>query len=176
MSTKKNSKRASAPGGNAGSGVKSRIGAAIFAGTFVFLVGAIIAALWMEEKSPADPDNAEQVARGKPLYDKTCAACHGARLEGQANWRVKLSNGRMPAPPHDASGHTWHHPDAILFGITKHGLVPGKYAPPNHQSDMPGFEKTLSDQDIWAVLAYIKSSWPPDIRETQRKIDSRRKR
>lgn len=176
MSTNKDSKRAFEPGGDAGSGVKSRIGAAIFAGTFVFLVGAIIAALWVEEKSPADPDDAEQVARGKSLYDKTCASCHGARLEGQANWRVKLSNGRMPAPPHDASGHTWHHPDTILFGITKHGPVPGKYAPPNSQSDMPGFEKTLSDQEIWAVLAYIKSSWPPDIREAQRKIDSRRKR
>ncbi|MDH3286618.1 MAG: c-type cytochrome [Betaproteobacteria bacterium] len=155
---------------------RQKLGIAVMSAALLFLAGAIVLALLKDGESPADPDNAEQVARGKPLYDKYCAACHGARLEGQVNWRLKLPNGRMPAPPHDASGHTWHHPDAILFGITKHGPVPGKYAPPNSQSDMPGFEKTLSDQDIWAVLAYIKSSWPPDIRETQRKIDSRRKR
>lgn len=175
MSTKKDSGRPPTPGGHRDSARRNRIGTVIFAGTLVFLVGAIIAALLTGEKSPADPDNAKQVAQGKPLYDKYCAACHGARLEGQANWKVKLPNGRMPAPPHDASGHTWHHPDPILFGITKHGLVPGKYAPPNYQSDMPGYEKTLSDDDIWAVLAYIKSSWTPEIRKTQGEVDSRSK-
>lgn len=45
----------------------------------------------------------------------------------------------------------------VLFGSTKHGLVPGKY-PPGHQNDMPALGGVLSDQDIWAVLAYIKSS------------------
>jgi len=76
----------------------------------------------------------------------------------------------MPAPPHDESGHTWHHPDAVLFGITKHGLIPGKYAPPSYRSDMPAFGGTLSDEDIWAVLAYIKSSWPQEIRKAQREL------
>jgi mono/diheme cytochrome c family protein len=73
----------------------------------------------------------------------------------------------MPAPPHDASGHTWHHPDSVLFGMTKHGLVPGKHAPPGYQSDMPGFGGVLTDEGIWAVLAYIKSSWPSEIRRAQ---------
>jgi mono/diheme cytochrome c family protein len=176
MSAKKNSKRTSGPGGDGGSQLKSRIGAWVFGATLVFLAGAIGIALWTESTSPADPDDARQVARGKVVYGQHCASCHGARLEGQPTWKERLPTGRMPAPPHDASGHTWHHPDAILFGMTKYGLIPGKYAPPNYQSDMPGFEKTLSDQDIWAVLAYIKSSWPPDIRETQRKISSRRDR
>jgi S-disulfanyl-L-cysteine oxidoreductase SoxD len=99
-----------------------------------------------------------------------CIACHGESLEGQPNWRERLPSGRMPAPPHDASGHTWHHPDGVLFGITKHGLVPGKYAPPRYQSDMPAFGSALTDEDIWAVLAYIKSSWPQDIRKAQREI------
>jgi mono/diheme cytochrome c family protein len=64
----------------------------------------------------------------------------------------------MPAPPHDESGHTWHHPDAVLFGITKDGLVP-PYAPRDYQSDMPAFGGTLSDEEIRAVLAYIKGHW-----------------
>jgi mono/diheme cytochrome c family protein len=176
MSTKNDFKRADRPSGDGGSRVKSRIGAAIFGGAFLFLVGAIIAALLTEDKSSADPDDARQVAQGKTIYDLHCAGCHGARLEGQANWKQKLPNGRMPAPPHDASGHTWHHPDAILFGMTKYGLVPGQYAPPKYQSDMPGFGQMLSDEDIWAALAYIKSSWPPEIRKTQREVDSRRRR
>lgn len=147
--------------------VRDRIGVGLLAAAFAFLVGAIVVAQWLGTRSPADPENAAQVARGKPVYDRLCASCHGARLEGQPNWQEKLSTGRMPAPPHDASGHTWHHPDAVLFGITKDGLVPGKYAPPGYQSDMPGFGGDLSDEEIWAVLAYIKSSWPPHIRKAQ---------
>jgi mono/diheme cytochrome c family protein len=136
------------------------------------MVGAIVAAYLTGAKSPADPDDARQVARGKAVYDLHCASCHGARLEGQANWQAKLPSGRMPAPPHDASGHTWHHPDSVLFGITKYGLVPGKYAPPSYRSDMPGFDQMLSDEEIWAVLAYIKSHWPPKIREAQRNVNA----
>ena len=110
------------------------------------------------------------------MYAQHCAACHGARLEGQANWREPLPSRRMPAPPHDASGHTWHHPDAVLFGITKRGLVPGEYAPPGYQSDMPGFAGALTDDEIWAVLAYIKSTWPPEIRRAQSRVTARAKR
>src|SRR5436190_5085442 len=89
-----------------------------------------------EEPTKADPGEPALVARGKAVYDQHCASCHGAKLEGQANWKKRLPNGRMPAPPHDTSGHTWHHSDKQLFDMTKigaAGLVPG------YQSDMPGF-------------------------------------
>lgn len=75
-----------------------------------------------------------------------------------------MPNGRMPAPPHDETGHTWHHPDSVLFGIVKQGLVP-PYAPSDYQSDMPAFQNKLTDDDIWAVLAFIKSHWSPEVRE-----------
>ncbi|HEU4350516.1 MAG TPA: cytochrome c [Burkholderiales bacterium] len=103
-----------------------------------------------------------QLASGEKVYLQHCASCHGAKLEGQPNWRAKLPNGRMPAPPHDDSGHTWHHPDEVLFGITKHGLVP-PYAPPGYESDMPAFANTLTDEEIRAVLAYIASQWSPEV-------------
>ncbi|ALD90605.1 hypothetical protein CR3_1373 [Cupriavidus gilardii CR3] len=74
----------------------------------------------------------------------------------------------MPAPPHDASGHTWHHADAVLFAITKHGLVPGVTAPAGYVSDMPAFDR--SDDDIVAVLAYIKSTWPDKVEAAQREV------
>jgi mono/diheme cytochrome c family protein len=117
---------------------------------------------------PADP---AQVARGQALYGTHCARCHGANLEGEPNWQTRKPSGRLPAPPHDASGHTWHHPDAQLFGMVKNGIVP--YAPPGYESDMPAFGSTLSDADISAVLAYIKSTWPAEIRDRQRDISER---
>lgn len=117
------------------------------------------------ERPAADPGNTQQVSRGLQVYRMHCAACHGAKLEGQPNWRQRLPGGRFPAPPHDASGHTWHHPDRLLFNITRNGIE--RYAPPGYQSDMPAFGGKIPDADIWAVLAYIKSTWPADIRKAQ---------
>ena len=154
----------------------NKIGLGLLAAACAFLVVAITAAMWFEAKPLADPDDTQQVTRGKSVYAQHCASCHGVRLEGQQNWRERLPNGRMPAPPHDASGHTWHHPDTVLFGITKHGLVPGKYAPPGYRSDMPAFGGALSDEEIWAVLAYIKSPWPQDIRKAQRELTLKQSR
>jgi mono/diheme cytochrome c family protein len=117
------------------------------------LAGLSLALLAGCSKPPA-PD----VALGAKVYMQDCAVCHGAKLEGQPNWRERLPNGRMPAPPHDESGHTWHHPDHVLFGITKFGLVP-PFAPAGYPSDMPAFAGKLSDDEIWAVLAFIQSHW-----------------
>jgi mono/diheme cytochrome c family protein len=115
------------------------------------------------------PDPA-QLALGEKLYAQHCAACHGANLEGQPNWQKRLANGKMLAPPHDESGHTWHHPDEVLFGITKHGMAP-PYAPPGYRSDMPAFGATLSDAEIRAVLAYIASHWKdPELLKARAEI------
>ena len=106
----------------------------------------------------ADAHDPAKLALGARIYSQHCAACHGSKLEGQPEWRRRLPNGRMPAPPHDESGHTWHHPDAVLFGITKSGLAPPN-APQGYESDMPAFSGKLSDDEIWSVLAYIKNHW-----------------
>jgi mono/diheme cytochrome c family protein len=128
---------------------------------------AVAAWLWFGYEGPRkkvelEPDNAEVVAQGKTVYAAECATCHGENLEGQPNWRQRGENGRLPAPPHDASGHTWHHPDQQLFELTRLGpaaLVGGGY-----ESDMPGYANILNDDDIVAVLSYIKSTWPEEIR------------
>ena len=135
----------------------------------VIIAMAIDSALWRPNRAKADPANAVQTALGQTVYARHCASCHGAKLEGQPNWRARLPSGRLPAPPHDATGHTWHHPDELLFGITKFGPVPGRFAPPGYQSDMPPFEGVLTDEEIWAVLAYIKSKWTPEALANQRK-------
>ncbi|WP_332674331.1 c-type cytochrome [Aromatoleum sp.] len=110
-----------------------------------------------------EPSDRGQVARGEVVYGQHCASCHGARLEGQPDWRRRLPNGRLPAPPHDASGHTWHHRDELLVAITREGMKP-PWAPDGYQSDMPAFAGVLGDDDIRAVLAYIQSTWPDDVR------------
>lgn len=120
-----------------------------------------------------DPADKQLVAAGKQIYARNCASCHGANLEGEPNWRVRKTNGRLPAPPHDATGHTWHHADTVLFAITKNGLVPGVTAPMGYASDMPAYREVLSDHDIRAVLAYIKSTWPQQALARQKEITLR---
>lgn len=122
-----------------------------------------------------DPRDAAQVARGEALYREHCARCHGAHLEGQPEWRHRRPDGRMPAPPHDASGHTWHHPDEALIGIVRDGLVP-PWAPAGYRSDMPAFGGVLDDGEIRAVLAYIESTWPPPIWRARQEMLANRRR
>jgi len=105
---------------------------------------------------------------GQALYAENCAACHGVDLEGQDNWQSQGADGRLPAPPHDDTGHTWHHADTLLFEYTKLGgeaLMAQQGM--DFNSGMPGFGDQLTDQEIWNVLAYIKSTWPTRIIDIQ---------
>lgn len=103
-------------------------------------------------------------ADGKILYLDQCAACHGDNLEGQPNWMTRLSSGRLPAPPHDATGHTWHHSDAQLLRIVRDGLA---VIAPGYETDMPAFAGVLSDDEIRAIIDYLNSTWPERERDYQ---------
>lgn len=105
-----------------------------------------------------------EASEGRGLYAANCASCHGANLEGQPDWMKRLPSGRLPAPPQDETGHTWHHSDKQLFTIVKFGL--GAISP-GYESDMSAFEGVLSDAQITAVLDYIKSTWPERARKYQ---------
>lgn len=130
------------------------------------ILGLAVAWLWLPaSKATIDDDSAAAIALGRALYAEHCAACHGPNLEGQREWKSPLPSGRMPAPPHGASGHTWHHPDGVLFRITKEG--PAAVVGRGYQSDMPGFGSVMSDEEIRAVLAFIKNTWPEQERQYQ---------
>ena len=108
------------------------------------------------------------LSQGRVLYAENCAACHGAQLQGQPDWRTPGADGLLPAPPHDAKGHTWHHSDRVLSGYTKLG---GKASLAQQgaafDSGMPGFGNILTDRQIADILGYIRSTWPEDIRQAQ---------
>ena len=150
----------------------------IIIGVIIVVVGVIGSAyvnvLGVSEETQAidwaDPGNKELVTRGAVIYDEVCGTCHGNNLQGQPDWRTKTEDGMLPAPPHDASGHTWHHPDQLLFDYTKFG---GKALYPKANSAMPGFKNSLSDQQIWGVLNYIKSRWPEKIRKRHKMMNQR---
>jgi mono/diheme cytochrome c family protein len=112
------------------------------------------------------------VALGANVYEANCASCHGADLKGQANWRSPGEDGRLLAPPHDETGHTWHHDGDTLFQLTKYG-VSALINDPNLASNMPIYDGVLSDEEIIAVLSYIKSTWPEEIRARHTEMENR---
>jgi mono/diheme cytochrome c family protein len=139
------------------------IGAAIWWALYSLTSGGANAAMFAYE----DP---AVVSEGQAIYEAQCASCHGADLAGQPDWQIGDAEGVLPAPPHDENGHTWHHADGLLFEITKFGtseVVGGGY-----KSNMAGFGDVLSDDEIRATLAFIKSTWPRHIVERHNQFNA----
>ena len=117
--------------------------------------------------------NADTVELGQKIYAANCASCHGVDLKGDADWRSPDTEGFMPAPPHNKSGHTWHHTDDLLFEITKYGLAK-IIGQKDYKTKMPIYEDILSDEEIIAALSYIKSTWPENIRQRHDKMNEQK--
>ena len=117
--------------------------------------------------SPLPTLDAFLVAEGSQLYGVYCAACHGADLEGKPEWKTRQADGSYPAPPHDSTGHTWHHPDDLLLDIIAKGgdVTLG--------STMPAFGEQIDEIQGHAILEFIKSHWGKDEREFQWWITAR---
>ena len=115
---------------------------------------------------PAVPTlDASQVVRGKQVYQANCARCHGENGVGDPNWKVPDKDLNYPPPPHDDTGHTWHHPDRVLYEAIRDGLRDPLR--PNTPRRMPAFGNTLTDADMRAVIVYFKSLWNSEHREFQ---------
>lgn len=112
------------------------------------------------ESQPLPELDGELVAIGADLYSQFCSSCHGANLEGAADWQVMNADGSFPPPPQDSSGHTWHHGDDLLLGIVLDG---SDFA----QSRMPAFVDLLSGDDVLSILEFFKSKWGPQERAVQ---------
>lgn len=135
--------------------VATMIGAAALA----VAVSVVVAPRLRNADLSAFSDSSTLVQQGAEIYASTCAACHGPDLKGAVGQT-------FGPPPLDASGHAWLHSDTTLFRMVKFGIascLPGNAAQPQ----MPSFGKQLDDRSIHAVLAYVKSRWPTDMRVVQ---------
>ena len=119
------------------------------------------------------PNDLSLVTLGQNIYSENCASCHVIDLEGQENWQKRDDEGYLPAPPHDETGHTWHHPDENLFLMTKYGIE--KIIGKKYLNNMPAYKDILTDKEIIAVLSFIKSKWPNQIQEIHDNINVRSK-
>ena len=130
--------------------------------------GGAGAAYWSVQDDaviPGDASDLDQVAFGSRIYDRICANCHGAELDGQFGWEQPLKDGTRLAPAHSTEGKTWRRADETLFEVVTLGGETLK--PDGTKSRMPGFGEKLTEDEIWAVIAFIKSTWPTDLQEAQ---------
>lgn len=114
----------------------------------------------------------EPLHTGARVYAEHCASCHGADLQGQPDWRSSEPDGTLRAPPHDDTGHTWHHPDQLLVDYVNLGGAETlrRLQVTGVKSGMPAFGDVLSEGEIEAVLAYIASHWSERARAYQSEV------
>lgn len=110
-------------------------------------------------------DGAKPMEEGKKIYQQYCASCHGVQGEGMPNWEEQNALGELPAPPHNAEGHTWKHSDGMLYRLISEG-----WRDPWNKTErltMPAFGNTLTPQQIQLVVNYLKTLWTPEQRRHQ---------
>ncbi|MGI9491813.1 MAG: c-type cytochrome [Geminicoccaceae bacterium] len=131
----------------------------------------LLAGIWFWPRQafiPGDPSDRDQVAFGSRVYGRICANCHGTGLDGQLGWQQPLKDGTRLAPAHNTDGQTWRYSDEALFEVVKFG---GDYDKPDGGiSRMPAFENKLTDDEIWSIIAFIKSHWPTEVLEAQQSV------
>lgn len=142
-------------------------------GTFVLSAGPVVGCGLFDGEEQTEevagwPPPADVVERGRTVYEANCAVCHGANGEGEPNWKVQNDDLTYPAPPHDETGHTWHHADGLLFEIVHDGG--SQLDSPTFRSRMPEWGEVLSDDEIRAVITYLKTLWGPDERGFQAEV------
>lgn len=113
----------------------------------------------------ADADDAALVSRGKQVYAAQCASCHGRFLQGQPLWRLVDADQLRRAPAQDGTGPGWRHSDEELFVAVRDGHFPSEVQ--DSRSRMPAFGRQIAEDEILAVLAFIKARWPIALRVFQ---------
>ena len=92
---------------------------------------------------------AQNVAEGKAAFGHYCIVCHG--LDGQ-NTGVPFAETLSPPVPSLASKDVQRYSDGQLKWIVENGVAP---------SGMPASRGILSDDEMWAIVVYIRHLPPP---------------
>jgi|SRR5215831_15726339 len=88
--------------------------------------------------------NADTLANGKDAFSHFCVACHG--MDGQ-NTGVPFADKMSPPVPSLASAGVQSYTDGQLKWVIDNGIWP---------SGMPGSRGTLSDEEIWSIVLYLR--------------------
>lgn len=86
----------------------------------------------------------QAIADGKDAFSHYCAACHG--LDGK-NTGVPFADRMAPPVPPLDSREVQAYTDGQLKWVIDNGIFP---------SGMPGSSGTLSDDEIWSIVVYIR--------------------
>jgi copper transport protein len=102
--------------------------------------------LSQEEASADNPVEAtqESIDRGRLLFMNNCIQCHGETGRGDGPLAASL-----PLPPANLYDHIPFHPDQFFFGVMTKGL----------SGVMPAFENTLSEDDRWNILNFLRAQF-----------------
>ena len=108
----------------------------------------------------------EQIERGQTVYLGHCARCHGDDLGGERYWERSRPTGAIPAPPLDGGGRAVTYSNDELFLIIQQGI--DALGMIGYDPTMPRFWSVLTAEEIWATVAYIRSTWPQAGRDRQK--------
>jgi cytochrome c553 len=101
------------------------------------------------QKNPL-PYNSETWRDGKEAFSHYCVACHG--MDGQ-NTGVPFVDHISPPIPSLASEEVQRYTDGQLKWILDNGIRP---------SGMPGSKGTLSDDELWSIIVFLRHLPPAD--------------
>ena len=110
------------------------------------LLIALCGAACAEKPTAAQDWDATFVALGETIVAENCVACHGENGKGYIG------------PALNGSAHAWHHPDSLLVSFIRDGIA---------GTQMPAQRDNLTDEEIDAVISYMKSWWSPQQRQKQ---------
>jgi len=99
---------------------------------------------------PPDVSTSPFATPGGVLFLANCAACHGARAEGNVG------------PPLNAAGHAHHHSDTELVQAITQGIKR-----PGAPTEMPAWGQELSPQQVRQLVEFIKLTWTDEQRQSQ---------
>ena len=97
----------------------------------------------------SDTPTPAQLKHGADIYAARCAQCHGDEGQGRARAYVPLAGNRA----------VLRDPPANLVQVVLGGAFPASTAGNPRPFGMPPFATELDDEDVAAVLSYIRNAW-----------------
>lgn len=87
-------------------------------------------------------DDPALIRTGLIEYYEMCVVCHGA-----PGVKISATGQGLNPPPPELAGEAGHEDPGELFWITKNGIK---------MTGMPAFGVTHSDEELWAIVAFMK--------------------